>query len=49
MASQTVLDDTQLPPGEAAAREAIAATRKKELLGQTGEKFELTLLLLPSH
>ena len=39
------LDDLRLPPGEAATREAIAATKKKELLGQTGYEFELTLLL----
>ena len=39
------LDDIQLPPGEAATREAIASTKKKELLGQTGNEFELTLLL----
>ena len=39
------LDDLRLPPGETATREAIAATRKKELLSQTGYEFELTLLL----
>ncbi len=39
------LDDFRLPPGEAATREAIAATKKKELLGQTGDAFELSLLL----
>jgi hypothetical protein len=39
------LDDIRLPPGEAAARDAIASTKKKELLGETGDKFELTLLL----
>jgi hypothetical protein len=39
------LDDVRLPPGEAATREAIASTKKKELLGQTGHEFELTLLL----
>jgi hypothetical protein len=39
------LDDIRLPPGEAATRDAIASTRKKELLSQTGETFELTLLL----
>ena len=39
------LRDIRLPPGEAATREAIASTRKKELLSQTGGKFELTLLL----
>jgi hypothetical protein len=39
------LEDIRLPPGEAATREAIAATRKKELLGQSGKVFELSLLL----
>ena len=39
------LDDIRLPPGEVAARDAIASTKKKELLGQTGDTFELTLLL----
>ena len=34
-----------LPPGEAATRDAIAATKKKKLLGQSGNEFELTLLL----
>jgi hypothetical protein len=39
------LDAIRLPPGEAATREAIASTKKKELLGQTGDEFELSLLL----
>lgn len=39
------LGDLRLPLGEAATREAIAATKKKELLAQTGDEFELTLLL----
>ena len=39
------LDDIRLPPGELAVRDAIASTKEKELLGQTGDKFELTLLL----
>jgi hypothetical protein len=39
------LDDIRLPPGETATRAAIASTEKKELLGQSGDKFELTLLL----
>src|SRR4030095_8771540 len=39
------LDDIRLPPGEAATRKAIASTRRKELLGQRGDEFELTLLL----
>jgi len=39
------LGEIRLPPGEAATREAIASTKKKELLGQAGAKFELSLLL----
>ena len=39
------LNDIQLPPGEKSTRDAIASTKKKELLGQTGDEFELTLLL----
>jgi hypothetical protein len=39
------LDDIWLPPGELATRDAIASTKKKELLSQTGDEFELTLLL----
>ncbi|MEI7733597.1 MAG: hypothetical protein WCO56_28785 [Verrucomicrobiota bacterium] len=39
------LDDIRLPPGEAATREAIASTKQKELLSQTGGEFELSLLL----
>ena len=39
------LGEIRLPPGEATTREAIASTKKKELLGQTGAKFELSLLL----
>lgn len=39
------LDDLRLPPGEVATRDAIAATEKKELLGKSGEPFELALLL----
>ena len=39
------LDDLRLPPGELATRAAIAATKQKELLSQTGDEFELTLLL----
>ncbi len=35
----------RLPPGEVAAREAIGKTKKKELLGQKGDRFELSLLL----
>jgi hypothetical protein len=39
------LDDIRLPPGETATRAAIASTEKKELLDQSGDEFELTLLL----
>jgi len=39
------LQDFRLPQGEAATRDAIAATKKKELLSQSGDTFELTLLL----
>ncbi len=39
------LKDIGLPPAEVATRDAIAATKKKELLTQTGDSFELTLLL----
>jgi hypothetical protein len=39
------LDDIRLPPGEAATRDAIASTKKNELLSQKGDEFELTLLL----
>ena len=40
-----LLDDIRLPSGEASTRDAIASTKEKELLSQTGDKFELTLLL----
>ena len=39
------LDNIALPPGEEATRDAIATTKEKELLNQTGDTFELTLLL----
>ncbi len=39
------LDDIRLPPGETATRQSIAATKRKELLGQKGDQFELSLLL----
>jgi hypothetical protein len=39
------LEDIGLPPGEAATRHAIATAQTKELLGQKGDEFELTLLL----
>jgi hypothetical protein len=34
-----------LPPGEQTTRDAIASTKERELLGHTGERFELALLL----
>ena len=39
------LNDLRIPPGEEATRAAIAASRKQELLNQTGAEFEMTLLL----
>ena len=39
------LDVPHLPPGEIATRAAIAATMKHELLGQSGDTFELSRLL----
>jgi hypothetical protein len=39
------LDATLLPSGETATRDAIASTKKSELLHQSGDEFELTLLL----
>ena len=39
------LDDFRLPPGETGTRDSIASTKEKELLTQSGDKFELTLLL----
>ncbi len=39
------LDETRLPAGEVATRDAIASTKKKELLGNSGDEFELSLLL----
>jgi hypothetical protein len=39
------LDDIRLPPGEVSTRDAIASTKQKELLNQSGDEFELTLLL----
>jgi hypothetical protein len=39
------LGEFGLPPAELAARAAIAVTKKKELLGQSGDTFTLTLLL----
>ena len=39
------LNDIRLPPGELATRAAIASAKEKELLGQTGATFEMTLLL----
>jgi hypothetical protein len=43
--SSLSLQVTDLPPGEAAVREAIATTRKKELLSSSGRAFERSLLL----
>ena len=43
--STLALDVINLPPGEAATREAIATTRKKELLSGSGRTFEQRLLL----
>jgi hypothetical protein len=39
------LNNLELPPGEVSTRDAIASTTKNALLGETGEEFELTLLL----
>src|SRR5262249_10427995 len=39
------LDNVRLPPGEVATRDAIASTKKKQLLGNKGDEFELALLL----
>lgn len=43
--SSILLDDFRLPPGELAVQDSIASTKQKELLSQSGEEFELTLLL----
>jgi len=43
------LKQSSLPPGEAATREAIAATRTKELLSASGDEFELSLLMTQSE
>jgi hypothetical protein len=40
-----ILNDIGLPPAEVATRNSIAATKKKDLLGQKGDVFELSLLL----
>jgi hypothetical protein len=39
------LNDIGLPPGEVRTRATIASTKKKELMHQTGDEFELTLIL----
>ena len=39
------MEDTRLPPGEVATRNAIASAKKKELLTHSGDEFELALLL----
>jgi hypothetical protein len=43
------LDEMDLPPGETATRDSIASTKKKEILGHIGDKFELELLLSQSE
>jgi hypothetical protein len=43
------LKDQELPPGEQTTRDAIASTKKWDLLGHTGEHFELSLLLTQSE
>ncbi len=40
-----VLDAPQLPPGEVATRDAIAHTKTKALLGNSGNAFERALLI----
>jgi hypothetical protein len=47
--SAFVLKETELPPGEESTRDAIASTKKWELLGHTGDQFELNLLLTQSE
>jgi len=39
------LDDIRLPLGEVATRDVMTSAKEKELLGETGGTFELTLLL----
>lgn len=43
------LDQFSLPPGEVATRDAIASTKKKELLTPFNPNFELDLLLTQSQ
>lgn len=43
------LKDQELPPGEQTTRDAIASTKKWDLLGHTGEHLELSLLLTQSE
>jgi hypothetical protein len=43
------LKDMDLPPGEQTTRDAIASTKKWDLLGHTGEHLELSLLLTQSE
>ena len=43
--SSIPLHEIRLPLGELGTRAAIAATKQKELPGQSGETFEMTLLL----
>lgn len=43
------LKNQDLPPGEQTTRDAIASTKKWDLLGHTGEHLELSLLLTQSE
>jgi len=43
------LKQSSLPAGEMATREAIAATRTKELLSASGDEFEVSLLMTQSE
>jgi hypothetical protein len=45
----TDLKNQDLPPGEQTTRDAIASTKKWDLLGHGGEHFELSLLLTQSE
>jgi len=38
------LEDIRLPPGDLITRDAMASAKQKEVLGQTGDIFELILL-----
>jgi hypothetical protein len=43
------LDDYRLPPGEMKTREAMSSTKEKALLSESGQGFELGLLLSQSE